>query len=167
MYVSAGVSVLADKIAQKQTRRIRYLLIILYTRLCTIARQNYWFCTKKRKSCSVFICLSTGFTPRRQSNFRTYGQQIARHIFFGEQHSISLATINSFAGVPTAGHTSDDLAACHLLFNVLYAAAAAFRRPISPKIKQGMPISKLFTASCTHSIAIYKVLCYNNQALGA
>lgn len=43
-----------------------------------------------------------------------------------------IATINSFAGVPTAGHTSDDLAACHLLFNVLYAATAAFRRPISP-----------------------------------
>ena len=78
-----------------------------------------------------------------------------------------IAATNSFAGVPTAGHTSDDLAACNLLFNVLYAATAAFWRPISPKIKQGMPISKLFEASCTHSIAIYKVLCYNNQALGA
>ena len=42
-----------------------------------------------------------------------------------------------------------------------------FWRPISHKIKQKMQISKLFEASCTHSIAIYKVLCYNNQALGA
>ena len=78
-----------------------------------------------------------------------------------------IATINSFAGVPTAGYTSDDLAACHLLFNVLYAATAAFSAADFSQIKQEMPISKLFTASCTHSIAIYKVLCYNNHALGA
>ena len=91
------------------------------------------FVQKSEKVAIFFICLSTSFTPRRQSNFRTYGQQIAHHTSFGKQHSIPIATTNSFAGVPTAGHTSDDLAACHLLFNVLSAATAAFRRPISHK----------------------------------
>ena len=64
--------------------------------------------------------------------FALTSNKFAHHTFFGKQHLVPLATINSFAGVPTAGCTSDDLAACHLLFNVLYAATAAFRRPISP-----------------------------------
>ena len=65
--------------------------------------------------------------------FALTSNKFAHHTFFGKQHLVPLATINSFAGVPTAGHTSDDLAACHLLFNVLYAQPPLFGGRFLPK----------------------------------